>query len=228
MVQRMEQRRERAQWSETIAQRDDPHMLDAVIGEQAFCIALKHDEPGGNEDRQKTERGQQPIGEALAKRVLHRRHEPHDAIERGVQQKTGEHRRNRRRRLAVRIRQPGMDRRQPGLRAIADEHEDEGEFHQDRIEMRVGRSEMRPEQRIRADRAGRLDRRRGEQRPHERKRDPDRADDQILPHRLEREPVRVKRDQEGAEQRRRFHADPHDAEIVRHQNEHHRRQRAQP
>jgi len=87
---------------------------------------------------------------------------------------------------------------------------------------------MRPEQRIRLDRAAGLDRRGGQQGAHKGEGDPDRADDQIFPHRLEREPVWVKRDQEGAEQRRRLHADPHDAEIVRQQDEHHRRQRAQP
>jgi len=49
---------------ETIAQRDDPHMLDAVIGEQALCIALKHDEPGGNEDRQKANAVSSPLVKA--------------------------------------------------------------------------------------------------------------------------------------------------------------------
>ena len=169
-----------------------------------------------------------PLVKPLAERVLRRRHEAHDAIKRRVQQEARKHRRDRRRRLAVRIRQPGMDRRQTGLGAIADQDEDEGEFHQRRIEMRVAGSQMRPEQRIRLDRAARLDRRRGQQRAHEREGDPDRADDQVFPHRLKREPARVQRDQEGAEQRRRLHADPHDPEIVRRQDQHHRRERAQP
>ena len=139
-------RRERAERAKAEAKGDDAQMLDAVIGQQPLGIALKNDEAGGDEDRQRPENDQEAAGEMLAKRVLHRRDEAHDAVERGVQQKPGKHRRNRRRRLAVRVGQPRMDRREAGLGAVADENEDEGEFHQRRIEMRFGGGEVCPEQ----------------------------------------------------------------------------------
>ena len=183
---------------------------------------------GGDHDRQRAEHDQQLARELPSERVLDRRNEAHDAIERGVQQEAGEHRGNRRRCLAVRVREPGMDRRQARLGAVAHEDEDEGELHQGRIEMRLGGGELRPEQRVSRRGAVRLDRRRGQQRSHEGEGDADRADDQVLPHRLERQPARVQRDQEGGQQRRRFHADPHDAEIVRNQDQQHRRLGAEP
>ncbi len=156
-------------------------------------------------------------------------HEAHDAVERGVEQKARKHRRNRRRRLAVRVRQPGMDRRQPGLGAVADQDEDEGELHQGRDRgARSAEASLVQNSAIGFDAAADSDRRGGEERPDKGEGDADRADDQVLPHRLERQPARIERDQEGAQQRRRLHPDPHDAEIVRHQDQHHRRQRAEP
>src|SRR5438094_2579987 len=83
MVQRMEQRGKRTQRAKAVAERDDPHMLDAVIGEQALRVALKHDEPCGHQDRHAAEHDQKSVSEAVAERMLHRRHETHDAVERG-------------------------------------------------------------------------------------------------------------------------------------------------
>ena len=166
------------------------------------------------------------------KRVPGRRHEAHDAIERGVQQKAGEHCRHRGRRLAVRIGQPRMNRCEPGFRAIADQNEDEREFHQRRVKPNVGGSQIGPEQRVHRRRASGLadglNRRGGKDRSDEREGDPDRADDQVFPHRFERQAARMQRYQEGAQQRRRLHADPHDAEIVGNEDQHHRRERAEP
>ncbi len=121
-----------------------------------------------------------------------------------------------------------MNRREPGFRAIADQYEDEREFHQRRIELYVGGGQLGPEQGIGRDAARRLNRRCGKDRSNEGESDPDRADDQVLPHRFERQPARMKRDQEGAQERGRLHPDPHDAEIVGHQDQHHRRKRAEP
>ena len=63
MVQRMEQRGEGAERPQPVAERDDAHVLDAVIGEQALGVALKHDEPGRHQDRQHAEADQQAVGE---------------------------------------------------------------------------------------------------------------------------------------------------------------------
>src|SRR5437763_2793671 len=85
MVERMEQRGKRAERPEPISKRNDAHMLDAVIGEEALRIALEDDKTCGDKDRQRAKRGQQTAGKIRSKRVLRRRHEPHDAVKRGVQ-----------------------------------------------------------------------------------------------------------------------------------------------
>src|SRR5690348_9300986 len=89
VIEGMEQRRKGAKRPEPIAERDDPHMLDAVVGKQALRIALKDDKARRDEDRQRAEHDQQAVGEIRSERVLRRRHEAHDAIQRGIQQKTG-------------------------------------------------------------------------------------------------------------------------------------------
>ena len=63
MVQRVEQRGKGAERPEPVSEGDDPHVLDAVIGEQALRVALEHDEPGRHQDRQRAERDQQAAGE---------------------------------------------------------------------------------------------------------------------------------------------------------------------
>ena len=120
-----------------------------------------------------------------APRHVSRRHKAHDAVERSVQQKPGGHRRHRGRRLAVRIGQPRVDGGEPGFRAIADQDEDEREFHQIGTKLYVGGGEPRPEQRVGRDAPRGLHRRRGKDRSDKGEGDPDRADDQVFPHRLQ-------------------------------------------
>ena len=56
----------RAERPEPEAEGDDAEMLDAAIGEEPFGVALKHDEAGRDQDRQRAEEHQQPVGEAAA------------------------------------------------------------------------------------------------------------------------------------------------------------------
>ena len=60
--------------------------------------------------------------------------EAQHGIERHVEQQARQHGRDRRRALGMRVGQPGMERRQPDLGAVADQQEDEGEVEQRRIE----------------------------------------------------------------------------------------------
>ena len=62
--------------------------------------------------------------------------EAQQRIERDVQQQAGQHGRDRRRTLGMRVGQPGMQRREADLGAVAEQQEDEGDVEQRRVELR--------------------------------------------------------------------------------------------
>ena len=60
--------------------------------------------------------------------------EAQQRVERDVEQQPREHRRDRRRAFGMGVGQPGVQRRQADLGAVAEQQEDEGEVEQRRIE----------------------------------------------------------------------------------------------
>ncbi len=96
----------------------------------------------------------------------------------------------------MRVGQPGVHRREPGLRPEADEHERERHPHQGGIECRGIRAQLGPIQRGRslAQRAARGVVR--EQQPEQREAEADRTEHEVLPSCLERMSPPKERDEE--------------------------------
>ena len=69
-----------------------------------------------------------------------------DRDQRGVQQQPRQHRGDRQRALGLGVRQPGMQRHQPRLGAVADQQEDEGEREHARVAALGDRAQRRPGQ----------------------------------------------------------------------------------
>ena len=119
---------ERARHAE--GEHDDAHVLDRRIGEQALDVDAPVQHQGGEEQRQQAEPDhQRPRRQRL--RVGGQQHlEAQQRIQRHVQQQARQHRRDRRRALGMRIRQPGVQRRQAHLGAVAQQQEHEGDVQQ--------------------------------------------------------------------------------------------------
>jgi len=143
---------------------------------------LEHDE------RRRHEHGGDPDGDEQvvapagpAGRIFHQGKVAHDAVEGGVQHEAGEEGRHGRRRLAVGVRQPAVERREPRLRPVPDQQEDEGQLYQAGCEIRRRGAQTRPEEHLRRVEPQRLRRRRHQERPHEGEGHAHRADHQVLP-----------------------------------------------
>ena len=131
-VQQAGEIRERAADAE--GEGGDAHVLDRRIGKQPFDVApaVQHerrehqaDEPERDHDGADVER----------RRVGGEHHlEAQQRVERDVEQQARQHRRDRRRSLRVGVGQPGVERRQPDLGAVADQQKHEGERQQPRVE----------------------------------------------------------------------------------------------
>ncbi|GCC43064.1 hypothetical protein chiPu_0027181, partial [Chiloscyllium punctatum] len=171
---------------------DDAHMLDRGIGEQPFDIAAAVEHEGREQQR-----------------------------ERDVEQQAGEHGGDRGRALGVRIRQPGVQRREANLGPVSEQQEDEGNVEQCRIECRGAADQHCPDHRVLtlAD-----DRQRGhvdQDGTKQRERDADAAEDEIFPGSLQRRVGPVDADHQDGGERRDLDRDPHQADIVRHECEVH-------
>ena len=114
---------------------DDPHMLDRRIGEHPLDVAA----PVQHECRRRSSEtrpmvaisGPGAIAPGLAaSSSLKRKH----GVQRDVEQQARQHRRDRRRTFGMRVRQPGVQRREPDLGAVAEQQEDEGDVQQRGIE----------------------------------------------------------------------------------------------
>ena len=122
------------------------------------------------------------------------------------------------------VRQPGVQRRQADLGAIAQQQEDEGDVQQRRVEVaRVG-DQRGPDHRVHAladDRTrGEVDQDGAEQR----QRDADAAEDEIFPGGFQRLMRAVDADHQHGGQRRQLHRDPHQADVVGEQRQVHAEQ----
>ena len=129
-------------------------------------------------------------------------------VERDVEQQAGQHRRDRRRAFGMRVGQPGVQRREADLGAVAEQQEDEGDVEQRRIECAAcaisivqtmassAFADHRPRRHIDEDGA------------EQRQRDADAAEDEIFPGRLERLVRAVDADHQHGGQRRQLRSPP--------------------
>ena len=121
----------------------------------------------------------------------------------------------------MRVGQPGVHGGEPGLGAVADQDEDEGELDHRRVQHgRVGK-EHRPIERVFALAHERHEVEVAEHGAHEGQRDPDRADQDVLPGGLDGRLGDRERHDDGGGDRRSLDGDPHHADVVgRHGDEH--------
>ena len=151
-----------------------------------------------------------------------------DAEEGAVEQRPGEQRRNQRRRLAVGVGQPGVQRRQAHLGAVADQQEHEGGLAATAAAASAASAIRSVERASSADSAVRARRRhRQEEVAQQRQGDAHRADQQVLPGRLQRAVVAVEVDQRRRGQRRRLDRHPQQAQVLADGHQGHRRQEQQ-
>ena len=197
-------------------------MLDRRVGEHPLDVALAREEERRDHDRRDAEAHHELARERRAERAVGEHLAAHERVERDVEQQPREHRRHRRGALGVRVGQPVVERHQPDLRPVADEQEHERDRQHRRLELRAHAGEVRPEQRVDAA-AEQLLRGHVEQdRAEQRLRDPDAAQDEVLPRRLEARRRPVEADEQHRRERRRLERDPQDAHVVREQHQQHR------
>ena len=117
--------------------------------------------------------------------------------------------------------QPGMQRRQPDLGAVAEQQEHEGDVEEGRIELGDALDQDGPHHAVEPLADHRPRRHVDEDGAEQRERDADAAEDEILPRRLERLVGAVDADHQHRGQRRELDRDPHQADVVRDQREVH-------
>ena len=114
---------------------DDAHVLDRGVGEHALDVAPAVEHEGGEHAARRGPCVTISGPGAMRCRVGRQQHlEAQHGVERDVEQQAREHRRDRRRALGVGIGQPGVQRRQADLGAVAEQQEDEGDVEQRRVE----------------------------------------------------------------------------------------------
>ena len=116
---------------------DDPHVLDRRISEHPFDVAAPIQHEGGEDERDETEHRHQRTGRDRPGIGVEQQLEPQHRVERHVEQQTRQNRRNRRRAFGMGVGQPGVQRRQPDLGAVAQHQEHEGQIELRRIEGRA-------------------------------------------------------------------------------------------
>ena len=116
---------DRQRGAEADAERDDPHVLEARVGEQALPRQRPPEERDRDDQRGQAEADEERAGGRAADAGVERRlHAPGDQHDRR-QQRRGQQRADRRRRLAVGVGQPVVHRRPADLRRQPgeDQHE---------------------------------------------------------------------------------------------------------
>ena len=99
---------------------DDAHMLDRGIGEQALDVAAPVQHERREDEREQPHRHHQRTGRKRV-RVHREQHlETQQSVKRDIEKEPRQHRRDRRRALGMRVRQPGMQRGEANLRAVAE------------------------------------------------------------------------------------------------------------
>ena len=128
-------RRDRA--ADPEAERHDPHVLDRRVREQPLVVGLTEREERGQHQRHRAEHEQQHVDIGRTDRELRDRTQPQNGIQRGGEQRPGQHRADRARTLRMGVRQPRVHRHQPHLGAEPDEREPEPGTHERRVQVRA-------------------------------------------------------------------------------------------
>ena len=212
----MQQRAEKPQGpSQSQADGDDSHVLDAAVGHQPLQVPLHQDQEPGHNHGHHAEDQQQTYGESRPYGTRDNRVVAHHSIHGAVEQNRREQRADGRGSFGVRVRQPAVHGNEADLGSIADDDKNKRELHQVRVEpnARRGIHQRNPIQR-RGRIHARLDRGKIQHDgPEQREGDSHGADDQILPAGLHRAFGVVEADEQRGGQRRSFHHDPQQAEI---------------
>src|SRR6266511_4154969 len=147
VVEAVEERARGGAAAEPDPEREDPHVLDARVREHPLEVPLADDEDRGERDREETDPDERVARERLlARRAGHLEHAD-DREEGEVREAAREQRPEQPRRLAVRVGLPGVERREPHLRAVADEQEHERGAHPGPRERGAGGDELADEER---------------------------------------------------------------------------------
>ena len=189
-------------------------MLDGGVGEQAFDVASAVEHEGGEQHRNEAGSGHQRAGGNDAGIERHQHLETQDGVERDVQKQTGEHSGDRCRAFGMGVRQPGMQRRETDLGAIAEEQEDEGDIQQTGIEAGGVGHQRGPDhagQPLTDDRFRRHINKDGAEQGEG---DADAGKDEVFPGGLQRLVRAVDADHEHGRQRGQLDRHPHQADIV--------------
>ena len=115
-------------------ERDDPHVLDGRVGEHALDVVAPVQHERREQDGDQSERDHQRAGRQRSGVGRHHHLEAQHREQRDVQQQPRQHRGNRRRAFGMRVGQPGVQRREANLGAVAQQQEHEGKVEQCRIE----------------------------------------------------------------------------------------------
>ena len=126
--------------------------------------------------------------------------------------------------LAVGVGQPAVHRHETDLGAVSEHDEGEAQTHHPGVEPVRLRHERRPVEGVRSVPDGMQRGQVDEHRAQERHGDPDRADDDVLPRRLERRPGPAMSDQEGGDHRGGLDGHPQHAEVGGQHGQEHRGQ----
>ena len=201
---------------------DEPHVLARAVGQLALEVVLLVHLEGRVAHRQHAKDHHDRLGERRAyigrRQNIEAQHDEDGAF----QKHAGEQGRHRARRLGVGIGQPGVHGEQARFGPETDGREHERDHHEGSIhERRVGQ-DGRPEHRlvrIGHDVSGvRVD----EQCPEQAEGHAGRADDDVLPRRLQGELRAVDADEEHRGERRGLHRHPHHDDVVGGDGEDHR------
>ena len=201
---------------------DDAHMLDRGIGEHALDVAPAVEHERREHERDQPHRHHQRAGRERGGIEREQHLEAQQRVERDVEQQPREHRRDRGRAFGVGVGQPGMQRRQPDLGAVAEQQEHEGDVEQRRIEGVGARDQHGPHHGVEALADHRPRRHVDQDGAEQRERDADAAEDEVLPRRLERLVGAVDADHQHGGERRELDRHPHHADIVGDEREVHR------
>ena len=218
VVDQVEHAAVRSDAAEAEAEDQQAGVLHAGIGQQALDVGLPDDESGRDCERAQPEGDQRRLHEG----ALTRRHgdlgRARQTQERAARQAAGHEGAHERRRLAVRVRLPGVHGREAELRAIPGQEEHERGLEPRRVEPGCPGDEILQHQRAGGGAGIRLGRRQ-EERAEQRQRDPDRRENEILPHRFQRSPVMAMKNQRRERQRGRLHPHPEEREMMTYRDE---------
>ena len=227
VIAHVEQRAENGHWrvhGNAGAYKTD--VFEARIGQHPFEIPLHQNERRGQKHGEQPKTQKKMAAEPGAEAGRGQNVKSQQGVERDFERHAGKHRAGGRGRLAVRVGQPGVHRRQAGLGAVADERKHEGQFDQAVVELWGNGHQVRPVEAGQLFRCVRADGRRvKEHRAQQRQRQAEAAENDVFPGGFERGLAVVERDQQHGGQRGRFHRKPHHAQIVgQHDQKHSRRE----